>query len=318
METVLIIVNKWWECEPVMNVLLNDDASPAKALGWPTTLNHPHRRGVFLRGPNPTPQPRAVFSMTNIAAEIWCISDLLEDLPDTPKFQSSSERKIERLPLIFKGSEPDLVIAVGTAGFPSDGNENENGSVVIGTGVFMHDCHPNGTNPDSKWSDCRFEELLCSAITPKQFTAITKFDAAVPDLLMTAVLNPACKSRILADTDGVALGAVNVTNYDKYNHTDQETIDAYKAKCPKRMRDAKSLETTHGLIRAQSDAPFMFVSGIPDRVGHFDDEVKPRRYAQNAVAAHNAGIAIAWMLPNIGGALQCDRTDGASQTHAGN
>jgi hypothetical protein len=41
------------------------------------------------------------------------------------------------------------------------------------------------------------------------------------------------------------------------------------------MRNAKSLETTHGLIRAQSNAPFMFVSGITDRVGSFHDEVDP-------------------------------------------
>lgn len=235
--------------------------------------------------------------MTNISAEVWCISDLLEHLPNTGQYQSSSQRKIERLPLIFKGSVPDMVIAVGTAGFPS--NVSENGSVMIGTGIFMHDCHPNGSNPNSQWNNGPFEKLLVSAMTSAQFTAVTKFDPTlqIPNLLMTAVLNPAWKSRILTNFDYVGLGAVNVTDYNEYDQTDQATLDAYAAKYP--MRNAKSLETTHGLIRAQSDAPFMFVSGITDRVGSFHDEVDPRSYAQNTVAAHNAGIAVAWMLPNI-------------------
>jgi hypothetical protein len=32
---VLLVVNKWWECDPVMNVLLHDNARPANILGWP-------------------------------------------------------------------------------------------------------------------------------------------------------------------------------------------------------------------------------------------------------------------------------------------
>jgi hypothetical protein len=44
---------------------------------------------------------------------------------------------------------------------------------------------------------------------------------------------------------------------------------------------------------------FLFISGITDWVGHFADEVGPREYAQNSVALHNAGVALAWMLPNI-------------------
>ena len=65
----------------------------------------------------------------------------------------------------------------------------------------------------------------------------------------------------------------------------------------------RSLETTHGLIRVQADAPFIFISGITDRVGHFDDEVGSRSYAQNTVAAHNAGIVLAWMIPKVNASL---------------
>jgi hypothetical protein len=58
------------------------------------------------------------------------------------------------------------------------------------------------------------------------------------------------------------------------------------------------METTHGIIRELSDpAPFLFVSGITDTVPYFDMQVTPRLYPQNFVAAHNAGVALAWLLP---------------------
>jgi hypothetical protein len=84
---------------------------------------------------------------------------------------------------------------------------------------------------------------------------------------------------------------------------ERDRLAAFADRCPSSKAKAKSLETTHGLIRAQSNAPFMFVSGITDRVGHFHEEVDPSPYAQNTVAAHNAGIVLAWMLPNIDAAL---------------
>jgi hypothetical protein len=49
----------------------------------------------------------------------------------------------------------------------------------------------------------------------------------------------------------------------------------------------------------QSDAPFLFVSAVTDRVGHFNAEVTSRVYAQNFACAHNAGVATAWLLPRI-------------------
>ena len=60
-----------------------------------------------------------------------------------------------------------------------------------------------------------------------------------------------------------------------------------------------SLETTHALMRALLGDRFMFISEIVDRYGHFEDDVGEIPYAQNLVGAHNAGIALAWMLPAI-------------------
>jgi hypothetical protein len=110
-------------------------------------------------------------------------------------------------------------------------------------------------------------------------------------------LNPAPTGRLLADRDFVAIGEFNVTDYSEYDKTDQQTLDAYRSSNDPNL--GKSLETTHGLIRVQSEAPFIFVSGIYDRVGHFEEEVSPRLYSQKTTAAHNAGVVVAWMLPKI-------------------
>lgn len=53
------------------------------------------------------------------------------------------------------------------------------------------------------------------------------------------------------------------------------------------------------MIRACSNAPFLYVSGIVDMEGLFDYQVTPRWYAQNFVGAHNAAVALAFLLPEL-------------------
>ncbi len=294
MKRILVIINKWWECDPIMNVLLHDEARPKNSIKWPRVLNYPHARPSSpLNAINPV--PRAIFSDNSYAIEVWCISDLLEDYADNGRWQSSAELKNNRMHHVFGGPNPSLVIAMGTAGFPSENSEN--GSVVAGTNIFMHDCHANGENPDSKWNSGPFEKLFRSRLPTESFSRITDLNSDVADLFMIAPLNPSPSARLIASHDYVALGSVNVTDYSEYEAADAESWDAY-VKLDNRF-PAMSLETTHGLIRAQSEAPFMFISGITDRVGHFKDEVGPRQYAQNSAAAHNAGIILAWMFPKI-------------------
>jgi hypothetical protein len=101
----------------------------------------------------------------------------------------------------------------------------------------------------------------------------------------------------VAAANYAAIGDVNVTNYDDYAWADPAALKAFK-----RHDDTDpvgSLETTHGLIRLQSEAPFLFISGITNRVGYFNMEVAPRAYAQNFVCAHNAGVVATWLLPRL-------------------
>lgn len=307
MKRVLVVVNKWWECDPALLAMLNDNARPANS-PWPDAKTfQPYRQRPKSAPENLHPVPRAVFPYKNFAAEVWCISDLLEDL--SSELQSSSEQKALRLPrIVTYGGTPDLVVAVGTAATPYV-SPNQNGNVAVGTKIFMHDGHPGGSNPKSKWTEGPFDQVIASTVDQQLFSAMAKFDAAKAALRFLAVpLNPACSPdrspdcapTILLDFDNVALGTLNVTDYKEYNTFDPQTVQAFQAG-PQNGK-AASLETTHGLIRAKCGSPFIFVSGITDRLGHFDDEVAPRSHAQNTAAAHNAGVVTSWILSALDGA----------------
>jgi len=306
LKRAMVVVNKWWECDPVMNALLHEKAWAKGTFQRPllSNLRYPHFR------PQPKPsQPtdaaaRAIYELTNTQIEIWCISDLLEHLSEEASDQSSTERKAEQLPRIFAGNEPSLVIGVGTAGFPSE--HSINGCVIIGTGIFIHNPYSDGSNTNSNWRGGPFDQVIHSNLGPDLFARLTSATADIYPRLAVAYNMPASKDELgaRADHSYVALGEVNITDYKDYKWTDKQTVKAYRD-CG-HQASPMSLETTHGLIRVQSSAPFMFVSGITDRVGHFDSEVSRNEYIQNMLAAHNAGVAIAAMIPKIDEAFADD------------
>ncbi|HVP42545.1 MAG TPA: hypothetical protein VMS96_03895 [Terriglobales bacterium] len=293
----MIVVNKWWECDPVLFAMLSDNARPP-ASPWPAVLQPPRPRPNPAQLPpeNKNPSPRAVFTYRTFKAEVWCISDLLEHLD--PALQSSSEQKAKYLPRIFSyGASPDLVFAVGTAEFP-EAAVSENGNVVIGSKVFMVDGHPEGSNPLSKWTDGPFEQVIDSSLPRAFFSQLVAFDVpAAANRFLAVPLAPASAAWVVADYINVALGAVNVTDYSEYGIIDPLTAKIFWSK----PRDGKagSIETTHGIIRVQCESPFLFVSGIVDRFGYFDQDVNPRSHAQNTAAAHNAGVVVSWLLMRL-------------------
>lgn len=315
LQRVLVVVNKWWEADAVLYALLSQECR-SPALGVPSELAPQRPRP--LAHPAVQARPRGVWTLKHTRVELWCISDLLEDLPDVPANQSSTERKAERLPaVIAAGPPPALVIAVGTAGSPLPGRLN--GAVALGTQVFTHDAHPDDSNPDSRWHDGPFDTLLASSLSQATFNVwASALNAQWSDIAKRywvpplgaaasgtyhqvqppAAWSDAAPGRLLADYHHIALGAVNVTDYAEYAWADTLAVQAYKQHGGQPAH-AVSLETTHGLIRVQTEAPFLFVSGITDRVGHFDEDVAPRAYAQNAACAHNAGVVLGWLLPAI-------------------
>jgi hypothetical protein len=155
----------------VLFTLTNDYVRPYQELGWPQLLHYPAPQH------SPCATPRAIFNLNSITAEIWCISDLLAVFPDKSCFQSSSARKMDVLGTIYSysPSPADLVIAVGTAAsYPID--VSQNGSVIIGSQVFLHNGHPNGENKCSDWNDGPFDTILESSLPKTDFEAITQFN----------------------------------------------------------------------------------------------------------------------------------------------
>ncbi|MEK6802705.1 MAG: hypothetical protein AABZ34_08555 [Nitrospirota bacterium] len=221
---------------------------------------------------------------------------------------SNTKEKIRILPQLFGGIDamPDLVVAFGTAGFP--GEKSYNGCVVVGPHVFIHD--PFRDSPSASGHYWHHERTDCLILSPPLSRDLFKVPRAVfGESLHSEVearfiappMNPAADLALLADGDYTAVGVVNITNYDDYKWADEKALRAFESVSRSSGTQARvgSLETTHGIIRLQSEVPFIFVSGVTDRIGHFDTDVGVRPYAQNFSCAHNAGVATAWLIPRL-------------------
>ncbi|MCZ7681642.1 MAG: hypothetical protein M5U28_23750 [Sandaracinaceae bacterium] len=148
-----MIANKDFEVQPLLALLASRKARPT-ALPMPAS--------VELMDPPRTdaPRPRVVLTANGIDAELWCVSDVLDD----PR-SSSTLQKQERLPRIIAGEQPALVIALGTGSNPRE--ESLNGCVALGTQVFAVDpweYRPGSTPPAGRATDPRIETLVPSVL----------------------------------------------------------------------------------------------------------------------------------------------------------
>jgi hypothetical protein len=307
---LVIVVNKSWECDPVCWVLTNSYLADTCniVVPWPVLQTYPSRGPV---PPLHVPvRPRLVWNAQNLTIEVWCISDLLSRFPPTSAYQSSSQCKMDVLEEIFAYSyDPvELVVAVGTASSGPDipsmngtPQTNINGSVVVGSHVFLHDGHPaSDPNPDSQWRWPWFDMVMPSSAPTGTFVGLAAGSDAVTGAFLCPPTHPADNGpRLYVDPDFVAIGDINVTDYSQYAEKDEEAGTAYEKTgggC------GVSLETTHGLIYAaardasnQKDPLFLFVSGVVDRYTKFSEDVK-MPYAQNVAGAHNAGVVVAQLI----------------------
>jgi len=250
---------------------------------------------------NRDPLPRAIFTYSKFTVEVWCVSDLLDGLPSAK--QSSSQAKAERLPRIFSsGPDPLLVIAAGTASSAID-NYELIGGVAVGTGVYMNNGRDLDATSTSDWHG-PFDTLIPSSITPQTFSSISGLDraSALKAFLPMPFRNPnpsqpMSPPSISVGFSDVALGTINVCSPAAYSEADKATIGAFRG--ANTGFNPVSVETTHGLIRVQSESPFVFVSGIVNRCLHFSDDAAPHQAAQDLAGAHNAGVTISWLLSSL-------------------
>jgi hypothetical protein len=302
---ILIMANKWWEADPLCGVLIHDKARPSSLTNF-RYLRYPAPRPVRPkpgepRPPDPKAEPRIIFECAGATIELWC----LEELMNPAENSSSSLEKARVLPgAINYAAAPDLVIAFGTAG--SREGVHINGSVVIGRRVFIHDPRASTSDRKGMWTPPRPDQLIDSNY-PKE--SLGKLDEqgryAAEARFIPCPVMPADPPMVMLGNGFASLGVVNIINYDEYFWADKEAEDSFQRVVAEAFKAANpvaqigSIETTHGIIRSASEAPFLFVSGITDTEGLFDYQVTPRVYAQNTVSAHNAGVAIAWLLPSL-------------------
>ncbi|QHS58342.1 hypothetical protein [Chitinophaga agri] len=296
MKRIVLIGNKSWEVEPILNALLNVRVRP-QTLPDPTQLHYPW---TFPQG---AAKPRAVWdTFKQATVELWCIQDIM----DAKWNPSSSQGKHACLPRILDYSKqhPDLVVALGTAALGLNGSNN-NGCVVMGSNIFIHNYHPNGENPESVWDDpAHFENVLTSTVNPAVFQLDSNTVQLIEQRLLKPYLNPSDNISVISNKDNIGVSVVNITNYADYQYSDESGLKTLAE--TGNTLPVGSVETTHGVIRLMCDAPFLFISGITDRVGHFADDVdgkdangNVKTEAQNFTAAFNIGVCLSYVIPAL-------------------
>lgn len=318
---IVVVVNKYWEADPVIGVLSSDGnrewfrPRPVVPRARPPGIGPLELRPVLGPEPGGDPAaapaiPRLTFQVGGAAVEVWALQDLM----DPTKSSSLSAEKVRVLGRLWENRPPaSIIVAVGTAAAPSGAGATNPGSVVVGQRFLLHDGDPTASErvvlpPGTA------DALLDSGMGVGGVDVLGPVPASVADAIRRRFLRPPSGDEPMdfRISDAlVSVGTINIVRYSEYKKADPKSLGAFEAaasapESPKGLA-AASVETTHGLIglaARQHDTPFMWVSGIANAVGAFDDVVAPREYAQDFAAAHNAGVAVAWLLPEIVRALR--------------
>ena len=236
----------------------------------------------------------------------------MQDLMNPEKSASSTAEKKRILPSIFgwkpaEGTErpPDFVVGFGTAAWP--GPTVQGGCVVVGANTFVHDPRPGTMGPEF-WHDPRADALIPPTLSPSFFSDPPIIDdslrAQVEPRLLKPPISAGEKRFIIAAANYTSVGTINIPKPDDFAWADPESIAAFQRSQdgdtnPRIRAPIGAVDTTLGLIRLESSAPYLFVAGIVNQVGEFNLTLASRPYAQNFVASHNAAVVVAWLLPRI-------------------
>ncbi len=325
MKRLIIIANKAWECHPAMAAMFDAKFAFNKEMLKPSMLiscSFPYSAvpGALC--------PRAKWTDTAgyYTVELWCLENIMQvytkpvnpaapPKTDEQRYYSSSSNKADALSSLFQQlslTSDDLVVAYGTAGYPS--LTSINGSVVVGATNFIYNCFPEDANTQTGTAvysnyAANVQTLLCPPTIPSGWfdrLSIALTDAVeqpIAKFFRTRWLNtpnnPAAYPSVFYNTDYVALSNINVTDYGRYKYFDEKGL--YAAKAQIGSAEIMSVETTHGVIRhcAGINTNFVWVSAITDRAGFFDEEVATRAEAQNFAAAFNGGVFLNFLASSF-------------------
>jgi hypothetical protein len=291
---IVVVANRYHEADGLMAAVCNQMAhnpglSTPYSVDWPRVPSDP---------PIDSHKPRClidVFKSPSDKApaatmEIWCIDDLANT-------SGNSGTKTRAMNIITNyGSAPDGVIAFGTGGYPGD--TSNDGCATIGGTIFIHDAS-NGA-PGS-WSWPGHMDTLIPSKAPASFFSSVAADQKTLNAISLEMIkpknNPANVLQLIIAPDAVGVSSVN----EPPPYCDADNNSIAKAK-QAGGTNVTSVETTHGVIRSMWDAPFIYVTAIPNRVCYFDQEAR-NVYAQEFPSSHNAGIALKYVVPYFVGAI---------------
>lgn len=295
---VVVVANRYHEADGLMAAVCNEMARNPN-LSIPYNMAWPRS---FPPNPEDRKKPRCLIDIRKdpsdkvpaATMEIWCI----DDLADT---KGNSRAKVTAMSLITNytspPSAPDGVVAFGTAGYP--GLSSNDGCATIGSTIFIHDAANDAPGAHGNWSWSGHMGKLVPSKTPTSFFSSVSADKKVLETISRDMIapqvHPAGVLQLLIAADAVGVSSVNIPSHAPYCTID---TDAIVQATEHGATNITSVETTHGVIRSKwPDAPFIYVSAIPNRVCHFPDEVLNSdhhdNYAQEFPSSHNAGIALA-------------------------
>jgi hypothetical protein len=299
------VANRYHEADGLMAALGNQmKRSPNLSVPYNVVWPRP-----FPPDPKDSAKPRCVIGVRkdlsekvpSATMEIWCIDDLADTKGD-------SGAKVSAMDLITNytnpPSAPDGVVAFGTAGYP--GLFSNDGCATIGGTVFIHDASNDASGPHGNWSWPGHMGTLIPSKTPASFFTSVSADQKILDAISLEMIapqiHPAGVLQLLIAANGVGISSVNIPGGPSPPYCDVDTKAIAEAQAAG-ATNITSVETTHGVIRSKwPDAPFIYVTAIPNRVCHFPDEAS-QKYAQEFPSSHNAGIALKHVIPSFVSAI---------------
>ena len=309
---IVVVANTYYEGDGLMTVLCDRWARNTK-LGVPGDMVWPRPvADVKANRPvqvDPRPRCRIITQAQTVnataAVEIWCLDDLMDkniNHGDSQNKQTAMAFIKNYAPPGGVAASPDGVVAFGTAAFPDI--VPYDGCATVGGTIYVRDASKDGVGTHSNWSWDHMNMLVPSKMSDKFFKMVLANSQTVLTInseMLSVPVNPASKPRLILAADGVAVSSVNIPSDAPYALVDQKTVSAAQQAG---ATNVTSVETTHGVIRAQwpVDTPFIYVTAICNRIGHFPDEAQGN-YPQEFASVHNAGIALNHVFPYLVDAL---------------
>jgi hypothetical protein len=296
---VLVFTNRQWEAEAFVAATLDKDLLPSSI---------DPKKVVDLGAPDlkdGATRPRLRLRIQGFDVEVWCLEDLTRSDPDLD-VDHLSQAKWRLMRTAFaegtskKLRKPDLVLGCCSGAVPAGGATN--GSVVIGDRLFIHDPGAAHSSKADPWAE-ELDRVFASPSLDGLWDAVAKVREAAEKKLRAPPVTSG-KPKLRSGERYVSVGTINVPHSADYDWADPQTIQAFDKK---KADDAKlaSIDTVQGLmalrVRDLSPAtPFVFVSGVLNHVGKFDEEVIAKDpHEQCAVTMKNAAVATLSVLPEL-------------------